>query len=31
MYMLQLMLYSGQYHTEDLVRKHSCLYGAVEV
>ena len=30
MYMLQLMLYSGQYHTEDLVRGHSYLYGTVE-
>ena len=30
MYMLQQMLYSGQYHTVDLVKMYSCLYGTVE-
>ena len=30
MYMLQQMLYSGQYYTVDLVRMYSCLYGTVE-
>jgi len=30
MYMLQQMLYSGQYHTEDLVKGYSYLYGRVE-
>ena len=30
MYMLQQILYSGQYHTVDLVRMYSCLYGTVE-
>ena len=30
MYMLQQMLYSGQYHPEDLMRGYRYLYGTVE-
>ena len=30
MFMLQQMLYSGQYHPEDLVKGYSYLYGTVE-
>ena len=30
MYLLQQMVYSGEYHAEDMVRGHSYLTGAVE-
>jgi len=30
MYLLQQMIYSGEYHAEDMVRGHSYLSGAVE-
>ena len=30
MYLLQQMIYSGEYHAEDIVRGHSYLSGAVE-
>ena len=30
MYLLQQMIYSGEYHTDDMVRGHSYLSGAVE-